>query len=145
MIITSQKFQPLIRVIQPELNTYALRELIENFIRDNSSSSYVKGGIQPVMQVTGFAREHAWNLTEYLNRSDEFFNRFEFKEGFFLDHQIEHFWTQAANVLIDVCLKQFRNFPQLSDNPFVDVANYTYLICDNPHDQLYQLYCETVE
>lgn len=144
MILLNQAFHPLIRVKTPEINIFALQKEIENYIHDNHQIVHYQGTLSKAFPITGQVRDHVLALTDRLNHSGEFPYRFEMKQGFFIDGEIEHYWTQSGDLLIDICIQQFRNFPFLRDNPLINIANYTYFICDNPLDQLYQLYIEDI-
>ena len=144
MILLNQAFQPLIRVKTPEINTYAIQNEIEDYIHDNHKIAHYQGSLSPVFPITGQVRDHALALTDRLNRSEEFRDQFELKQGYFIDGEIEHYWTQAGDLLVDICIQQFKNFPTLRDNPLINIASYSYFICDNPLDQLYRLYLEEI-
>jgi hypothetical protein len=144
MIILDQAIQPLIRVIRPELNTFALRESIGDFIHDRSSSGFVNGRLAPIFHVTGLAEALSEELARFLNAQKIADLEFGIKQGHFSDSQIDHSWVQSAEVIIDITIRQFRNFPQLSNNPLLNMSEFDYLICDNQSDPLYQLYFEEI-
>lgn len=144
MIILDQKLWPLIRVITPQLNTYALQNRIEEYLHENSLALYHQGKIVNALPVTGQSQSHAKKLASYLNRDKETGCNFQIVKGYFVSEDIEHFWLQVDNLLIDIAIRQFANFPQLNDNPLQAISDYAYLICDNTLDPIYQLYFEEV-
>jgi len=146
MIILKQKFNPLIRVIQPELNYYALQEAIEEYIEENSQPTYFQGQLVDALQVTGQSQKHAADLVNYLNHHSDVPYEFNAVKGYFADYNLgNHFWIASEQLLIDLAIKQFANYPQLPDDLLADFGNHCYLICDNPDDPLHRLYIEEVE
>ena len=146
MIIVKQKFNPMIRVIQPELNYYALQEAIDEYIRENSQPTYFQGQLVDALQVTGQSQEHAAGLADYLNQQSDVPYEFNAVRGYFSDYNLgQHFWIVSEQLLIDLAIKQFANYPQLPGDLLADLTQHCYLICDNPDDPIHRLYIEEVE
>lgn len=142
MIKLHQDLKPLIRVIQPSLNTYALQKVIEDYIEENSLPSFYRGQVVNALSVTGQAQEHHLVLRYYLNSANDVPLVFRLTKGFFMTEDIEHHWLQSDNLIIDLSIQQFKKYPYLQENPLIKISDFSYLICDNPQDLIHQLYFE---
>lgn len=143
MIILEKQLQPLVRVITPEINIYALKERIEDYLYENSLPTHYKGHLVSALNVNGQSQEHSSDLRKYLNHFSDY-NKFDVKKGYFIKPEIEHYWLQQNQIIIDITIRQFINHVILFDNPLHKIGNYSYLICDNPNDPVYQLYIEEI-
>lgn len=143
MINIEQNYRPFWAIRNPALNTYEIDELVKEYLLQESKPSFYQGQIVPAVHLTNFAARHSQKLSKYLNRHLEHNYHFEVKNGYFADYNlIEHWWIQSDNLLLDLTIRQFLNYPQIDQAIQQQLSDYSYYLSDDPEHFLYRLYFE---
>lgn len=145
MIRLDQKIQPLIMISNPALNTFKIQEHIAEYLENEQGANYDNGFVVPSVHVSGLNNEHATALAHYLNRHNVTPEPCVVVKGYFgRDHYVPHSWIQAGTIIIDITIKQFKNFPQLPEELAQAFSDFTYFIADDQNSALYALYLEEI-
>ena len=143
MINLQQNYQPLIAIRDLSLNTYAIDELIQEYLHQEAKPCFDIHTIVPAVYITNSSFYHSQRLANYLNQHLKINHHFHLKKGYFFDHTLtQHHWIQSQNLLIDLTVRQFLNFPQIEDQIIQMLTDHLYYLSDDPDHFLYQLYFE---
>ncbi|HCC23253.1 TPA: hypothetical protein DF272_03675 [Candidatus Falkowbacteria bacterium] len=138
MILLHKKITPIIKVISPAIDFMRLKNLVEEFLLEQSGAGFHRGRVIESLVISVNLESLLDDLRRYINRGSN--HRLYIQSGYFYHHDIDHLWLQDNQLIIDIALGNVKDHPVIDKSLQADLEPFTYFMSDDLDHRLYKLY-----